>query len=110
MSGQVAGGGVYQLLQNIMNTLNHKPKLYNNLNPNPQTLQNPEPLILTGRYPVEGYQNGGVSGPGKAGGSAISPKGWLFDICDDPERCIKDPTFGLSVWFRRLWQVRHAEP
>ena len=60
------------------------------------------------RYPIEGYQNGGVSGPGKSGGSAISPNGWLFDICDNPERCLKDPTFGLSVWFRRLYQVRQG--
>ena len=58
------------------------------------------------RYPVEGYQNGGASGPGKAGGSAISPAGWLFDICDDPGRCIDDPTFGLSIWFRQLWQAQ----
>jgi len=59
------------------------------------------------RYPIEGYQNGGMSGPGKAGGSAISPQGWLFNICDDPERCLNDPTFGLSIWFRQLWLVRH---
>lgn len=63
-----------------------------------------------GRYPVEGYNNGGVSAPGKAGGSVVAPQGWLFDICDDQQRCLKDPTFGLSVWFRQLWQVRITEP
>ena len=57
-------------------------------------------------YPVVGYNSGGVSGPGKSGGSAISPQGWLFDICDDPERCVIDPTLGISVWFRQLWQVQ----
>ena len=67
-----------------------------------------EPYTLScQRYPIEGYQNGGMSGPGKAGGSAISPQGWLFNICDDQERCLNDPTFGLSIWFRQLWLVRH---
>ena len=34
-------------------------------------------------YPIEGWQNGGASGPGIAGGSAISPEGgtgWLMTL------------------------------
>ncbi|KAK9806301.1 hypothetical protein WJX72_009366 [[Myrmecia] bisecta] len=38
-------------------------------------------------FPIEGYLNNGMSGPGKSGGSAISPQGWL-----------------MAVWFTRLWQ------
>ncbi len=36
---------------------------------------------------------------------ATAPQGWLFNICDDPQRCVSDPTLGLSVWFRQLWRV-----
>lgn len=61
-------------------------------------------------YPLEGYQNNGISGPGTSGGSAISPNGWRFNICADPGRCVVDPQDGISVWYRRLWQVcvQHA--
>lgn len=55
-------------------------------------------------YPIEGYWEEGVSGPGIAGGSAISPEGFRFLICEDPERCIADPTDGISFWYRRMWQ------
>jgi hypothetical protein len=57
-------------------------------------------------YPIEGFNNNGTSGPGISGGSAISPEGWRFNICANPERCRVDPSDGLSHWFRRLWQVR----
>lgn len=40
---------------------------------------------------------------GQSGGSAISPEGWRFMICAEPERCIVDPTDGLSPWYR--WAV-----
>jgi hypothetical protein len=45
---------------------------------------------------------------GTSGGSAISPEGWRFNICEDKERCTVDPTDGTSVWYRRMWQVRLA--
>ena len=57
-------------------------------------------------FPIEGFLDGGDSGPGLAGGSAISPDGWRFLICEDSERCLEDPTDGISPWLRRLWQVR----
>ena len=46
----------------------------------------------------------GASGPGVSGGSAISPQGWRFNICDDPERCLVEPKDGTSRWYRRMWQ------
>lgn len=55
-------------------------------------------------YPIEGYWDEGASGPGVAGGSAISPAGFRFLICEDPERCIADPTDGISFWYRRMWK------
>ena len=55
-------------------------------------------------YPIEGWQNGGASGPGVSGGSAISVEGWRFNICDDPERCTVEPGDGTSRWYRRMWQ------
>ncbi|PRW56820.1 spore coat [Chlorella sorokiniana] len=55
-------------------------------------------------YPIEGWDKQGVSGPGQAGGSAISPEGWRFLICADQERCQIDPTDGISRWYRRMWQ------
>lgn len=48
-----------------------------------------------------GYQSAGISN-GTSGGSAISPEGWLFNICLEKRRCKIDPQFGLS-------QVRAAE-
>lgn len=38
--------------------------------------------------------------------ASCAVQGWLFNICDDPQRCVSDPTLGLSVWFRQLWLVR----
>ena len=35
-------------------------------------------------------------------------QGWLFNICDDQQRCVSDPTLGLAVWFRQLWRVSLA--
>lgn len=61
-------------------------------------------------YPIEGYLDEGCSGPGVAGGSAISPEGWRFNICEDAERCVVEPGDGLSQWYRRLWQVRAWQP
>jgi hypothetical protein len=55
-------------------------------------------------FPIEGYRAGGRSGPGTSGGSAISPNGWRFNICQDPGRCLVEPADGTSQWFRRLWQ------
>jgi len=55
-------------------------------------------------YPIEGYDQGGRSGPGVSGGSAISPEGWRFNICEDPGRCLVEPADGTSQWFRRLWR------
>ena len=54
-------------------------------------------------FPIEGYEQNGKSAPGIAGGSAISPNGWRFLICEDPERCLAEPDDGVSFWFRRLW-------
>ncbi|GAB4821724.1 hypothetical protein N2152v2_008770 [Parachlorella kessleri] len=54
-------------------------------------------------FNVNGYQNGGVSN-GSSGGSAISPEGWSFNICEQPERCTYDPVNGISVWYRSMWQ------
>lgn len=54
-------------------------------------------------FPVEGYDDNGISAPGVAGGSAISPNGWRFLICADQERCVFDPVDGISSWFRRVW-------
>ncbi|KAK2077250.1 hypothetical protein QBZ16_004884 [Prototheca wickerhamii] len=34
-------------------------------------------------FPIEGYEQNGKSAPGIAGGSAISPNGWRFLICED---------------------------
>jgi hypothetical protein len=42
-----------------------------------------------------GYQAGGRSN-GTSGGSAISPEGWLFNICLDRQRCKIDPVNGLA--------------
>lgn len=55
-------------------------------------------------YPIEGYYNRGVSGPGISGGSAISEEGWRFNICEDPERCQVDPSDGISFWFVSMWK------
>lgn len=54
-------------------------------------------------YPLEGYKDNGRSGPGVAGGGSISPNGWRFLICEDPDRCLVEPTDGVSMWFRRMW-------
>ncbi|KAL4425322.1 hypothetical protein ABPG75_009338 [Micractinium tetrahymenae] len=54
-------------------------------------------------FPVEGYQNGGQSN-GTSGGSAISPQGWSFTICEQQERCVQDPMGGVALWYRRMWQ------
>lgn len=54
-------------------------------------------------FPIEGYENGGVSN-GTSGGSAISPEGWSFSICEQPERCTYDPIQGIALWYRRMWQ------
>jgi hypothetical protein len=56
-------------------------------------------------FPIEGFKTAGRGpGPGKSGGSAISPNGWRFNVCDDPGRCLVEPADGTSQWFRRLWQ------
>jgi hypothetical protein len=55
-------------------------------------------------YPIQGWEEEGKSGPGVAGGSAISPEGWRFFICADAARCLVDPTDGISRWNRRMWQ------
>jgi hypothetical protein len=55
-------------------------------------------------YPITGWANQGQSGPGLSGGSAISPEGWRFNICDESERCIVDPTDGTSMWYRTMWK------
>ena len=59
-------------------------------------------------YPVTGYNNSGASGPGLSGGSAISPNGWIFDVCQD-NRCAVldgyDPGYGIALWFLQLWTV-----
>ncbi|KAL3138924.1 hypothetical protein ABBQ32_005741 [Trebouxia sp. C0010 RCD-2024] len=54
-------------------------------------------------FPVDGFNNGGVSN-GTSGGSAISPSGWLFNICNETSRCTHDPSFPLALWFVRLWE------
>jgi len=59
-------------------------------------------------YPFEGYDSDGVS-TGVSGGSAISPEGWRFNICEDPERCLIDPKDGVSIWYRRLWQDKRFQ-
>jgi len=56
-------------------------------------------------YPITGWDNLGESGPGLSGGSAISPEGWRFNICDEPERCLVDPTDGVSIWYRTMWKT-----
>ncbi|PSC71257.1 spore coat isoform A [Micractinium conductrix] len=55
-------------------------------------------------YPITGWDQQGVSGPGQSGGSAISPDGWRFNVCADASRCTIDPTDGLSRWYRRMWE------
>lgn len=55
-------------------------------------------------FPIEGYEQLGESGPGVSGGSAISPEGFRFNICEDRERCVVEPGDGVSRWFRRMWQ------
>jgi hypothetical protein len=55
-------------------------------------------------FPIEGYNDAGASGPGISGGSAISPNGWRFNICEDPERCVWHASDGISIWFRALWR------
>ncbi|KXZ46160.1 hypothetical protein GPECTOR_46g229 [Gonium pectorale] len=54
-------------------------------------------------YPIEGFNQGGVS-TGSSGGSAISPEGWRFNICDQPERCKADPVDGISQYYRAAWR------
>ncbi|KAA6420630.1 MAG: hypothetical protein FRX49_09423 [Trebouxia sp. A1-2] len=54
-------------------------------------------------FPVDGYENNGISN-GTSGGSAISPSGWLFNICNETSRCADhSPAFPLAQWFIRLW-------
>ena len=55
-------------------------------------------------FPVNGFNNGGNSN-GTSGGSAISPSGWLFNICNETSRCDHAPNFPLALWFVRLWEV-----
>lgn len=43
---------------------------------------------------------------GTSGGSAISPEGFRFNICEDEGRCQVEPMDGTSRWYRRMWQVR----
>lgn len=50
-------------------------------------------------------RSAGGASSGSSGGSAISPEGWRFNICDEPQRCIADPVDGVSLWYRRAWQV-----
>lgn len=55
-------------------------------------------------FPIQGYELGGFSN-GSSGGSAISPQGWMFDICNDASRCPSpdgDVVFPLADWFVRL--------
>lgn len=56
-------------------------------------------------YPISGYMRNGVSS-GLSGGSAISPEGWRFNICQEPRRCQRDPIDGVSQWYRKMWEVR----
>ena len=55
-------------------------------------------------FPVNGFENDGQSN-GSSGGSAISPSGWLFNICNETSRCSHQPAFPLALWFIRLWEV-----
>lgn len=55
-------------------------------------------------FPLEGFKSNGKS-TGRSGGSAISPEGWRFLICIDQHRCKVDPLDGLSLWYRKMWQV-----
>lgn len=55
-------------------------------------------------YPIDGWQREGESIDGIAGGSAISPNGFRFLICEDQERCQVDASDGISFWYRRMWQ------
>ena len=55
-------------------------------------------------YPIDGWQREGESMSGIAGGSAISPNGFRFLICEDQERCQVDETDGVSFWYRKMWQ------
>ena len=54
-------------------------------------------------FPVNGFENNGISN-GSSGGSAISPEGWLFNICNETSRCSHAPNFPLATWFIRLWE------
>ena len=61
-------------------------------------------------FPVDGYENNGISN-GTSGGSAISPSGWLFNICNETSRCADhSPAFPLAQWFIRLWDVSAYYP
>lgn len=55
-------------------------------------------------YPIDGWQREGASIDGIAGGTAISPNGFRFLICEDQERCQVDASDGVSFWYRRMWQ------
>lgn len=55
-------------------------------------------------YPIDGWQREGESMAGVAGGTAISPNGFRFLICEDAERCQADPTDGVSFWYRTMWK------
>ena len=55
-------------------------------------------------YPIDGWQREGESMNGVAGGTAISPNGFRFLICEDEERCQVDPSDGVSFWYRRMWE------
>ena len=55
-------------------------------------------------FPVNGFNDGGNSN-GSSGGSAISPSGWLFNICNETSRCDHQPNFPLALWFVQLWEV-----
>ena len=47
-----------------------------------------------------GFQRGGQS-DGASGGSAISPNGWLFNICLEKRRCVVEPIpslMGIAQW------------
>jgi hypothetical protein len=50
-------------------------------------------------YPIDGYQREGKSN-GTSGGSAISPEGWRFNICQEARRCKEDPVDGISRWYQ----------
>ena len=69
----------------------------------------PQHTAITSASHCAGYLDNGFSEPGLAGGSGISPNGWLFNICLQPERCSVldsyDPGNGLAVWFTRIWQA-----